>query len=471
MWEKYSFHQSTNQPQPNGIEVEIKVSSLKLVTDPEFNSETVADLDYLRELNTFPPFVFARYVDRPFPVPGSEFNFINEGHLPLEDGEFLAHPVLELQGNLVTHEVYYRDGNEIMNIGIAHVDALLSRARDWESTHEVIKPLSMASLVAYLSAEGLGFNLFVTDADFLLSNYQLGKTFAVSLPDAMAFGGLTMRMRGETILWASNNALHTATNDWTYFLESRYLFEPIARRAIRDETQSPYFNLLLGAVQRGQQLLRLRDELVVFQFSSKDTYLTDPIFTFESFWIYTSGIFDCISQALNIAFSLGVEKQFAKFRNQKFKKALTNCLPEIHEFLEQKGIYSLIKIISELRNTIHEEPSSLTTVLHNQNEYFVMVSAEVSTLLNEFRVQFNLGAGIGAQDTDGRLHLRPIAFVEILLPQIIHQLNSLVEIAHWPRDFAPPPAFSTNAADRLFIGSAERNHALFGINRTPVLGG
>lgn len=470
MWEKYSFQRSAHQTQLNALEVKVSVSPLLLVIDPNFSQESIVEMDYLRELNASPPFKFVRYVDRPIPVPAREFNFTNEEHLPLEVGEFLAVPVEVLEENLPSHYVYYKDEGSITNIPIAYVDEILARARIWESEREIGKQLSRASLVAYLSAEGLGFDLFVSDSDYLIANYQLGKTYAVSPADALAFGGLTMRMRGETILGVSDTGHHTATNDWAYFLESRYLFEPIARLAIRDDTQSSYFNLLSGAVQRGQQLLRLRDELVVFQLGDKDTYLTDPIFTFESFWIYASGIFDCISQALNVAFSMGVNTRLAKFRNGTFKNKIPTLLPKVQEFIDAHGTYSLVDIVSELRNTIHQEPSSLTTILHNQNDYYVMVSPEVSRLLIDNSDRFGLRAGIAGQDTDGRLHLKPIAFLEILLPQIVFHLNGLVQVPRWPRHFDPPPAFSANAVDGLFIRSAKRNHALFGIDRTTTRG-
>ena len=447
MWERMSRQKMGLPAQSRALDAEVRVEPLSLVLDPNLHSQDPESLGYLMELMRLKEFDLFEY--------SQEFS-------SLTTGQFSTRPHAVVTASS-SHEVRFVHDSSVTETGIGEVNEILRLASLWEAKHEIVTTTTGDSLIAYLATDSLGFHLFVTESAFLLGHSNLGKTFAVTPLDALAFAGLTMRMRGNSVLWTTENGVGTAGNIWAYFTESRYLFEPIAQYAIGDGSQSRYSSLLGGAVQRGQQLLRIRDELVIFQMCPPGTYLTDPVFSFEIFWLYASGIFDCISMALNEAFQMGLPPQLAKFGNPKFRSVLATKSKSVNDYASRSGTYDLIRIISKLRNTIHEEPSSRSSIHNQEIEYFVMVTSEVSEQIKDGAQQFKLASAIGGEDRNGRLHLKAVAFVECVLPLVIDCANGLVTAASWPRSALPPPAFSTFPEHMNFIGSAKRNHLLFGL--------
>lgn len=447
MWERMSRQKRRLPSQTRALDVEVRVEPLSLVLDPNLRSHDPEPLEYLLELVRLKEFDL--------------FDFSQESSL-LVSGQFSTRPYVET-APVASHEVKFVHDSSVITTSIGQVDEIFRLVSPWEAKHEIVAATTRDSLIAYLATNSLGFHLFVTESDFLLAHPHLGETFAVTPISALAFAGLTMRMRGESVLWTTEHGTGTAENIWAYFIESRYLFEPIAQYAIGDGSQSRYSRLLGGAVQRGQQLLRIRDELVIYQMCPPGTYLTDPVFSFETFWLYSSGIFDCISMALNEGFQMGFSPSLAKFGNSKFRAALAKKVESVSGFAVRSGTYDLIDIISKLRNTIHAEPSSRSSVHNQESEYFVMVPSDVSGQIKKHAGQFNLASAIGVEDTDGRLHLKSVAFIECVLPLLIERANGLVMSASWPRSALPPPAFSTSPEHMNFIGSAKRNHLLFGL--------
>lgn len=447
MWEKMSRQIRRLPGQTRALEVEVRVEPLSLVLDPNLRSHDSESLEYLLELTRLKEFDLFEY---------------SQSVSPLASGQFSTRPYAE-PTLLDSHGVKFVNGSSVKIAGISQVDEIFQQITSWDSEHQIAEATTRDSFIAYKATNSLGFHLFVTESDFMLAHPQLGETFTVTPMTALAFAGLIMRMRGESVLWTTEHGTGTADNMWSYFIESRYLFEPIAQYSIGDGSQSRYPSLLRGAVQRGQQLLRIRDELVIFQICPPRTYMTDPVFSFETFWLYSSGIFDCISMALNEGFQMGFEPPRAKFGNSTFRTALENKVESVSGFAVSSGTYDLIDIISKLRNTIHAEPSSKSSGLNQESEYFVVVPSDVSEKLKKHAGQFNLASAIGVEDRDGLLHLRPVAFIECVLPLLIERANGLVMSATWPRIALPPPVFSTSPEHMNFIGSAKRNHLLFGL--------
>lgn len=448
MWENMSRQRVRLPNDSRALDVEVRFEPLSIVLDPNLGSQDSESLDYLMELMRSKEFVRFYF--------SQEFSALPQGH-------FSVRPY-DTPTPFASHEVKFVNGQSVSTRFIGRVDDIFRRVSLWEVHQEIVAATSRERLIAYLATNALGFHLFVTDSDFLLAHKGIGETFSVTPRDALAFAGLIMRMKGETVLGTSDHSTHVADNAWSYFIESRYLFEPIAKYAIGDGTQSRYFSLLGGAVQRCQQLLRIRDELVIYQMCPPGLYLTDPVFSFETFWLYTSGVFDCISAALNAAFEMGFTQPRAKFQRDEFRRALLEKAESVSMFAEASGTFDLIDLVSKLRNTIHEEPSSRSSIHNQESEYFVMVASDVSEQIKMRAEQFNLTSAIGFEDTDGRLHLKSVAFVERFLPLLTEHANGLVMAASWPRRGLPPPAFSMSPDHTNYIESARRNHLLFGFS-------
>lgn len=448
MWEKYSRQAPFLPAQSPALEVTIATRPLSIVLDPDLNLDEDTALNYLLEMKH---------------VEGFDFIAYSNGTSPLVDGQFSVAPLDDAWSAMMAQQVTYIHGTVTSTTAVVFVDEAFRRVQEWESHNDGANCLSRESLLACLGAESQGFHLFVTDSDFLLSNPGRFKIHPVTPSGALAFIGLKMRLAGKCIFAASSNFKRTASNRWAFFLESRYLMETVAKFSISDASPNRYFTLLFGAVQRGQHLLRVRDELVIFQMCPPQTYLTDPIFSFETFWIYSSGIFDCISKALNEAFRLGVPVHSAKFHRPRFQSSLMGSLPAVSTFIQEHGTYELVQIVSELRNTIHEEPSSTSSEYQMEEDYFVRVTRDASDLLKQHSELFNLQSTFAFEDTDGHLHIKPIAFIERVLPHLLFHFNGIANSANWPRISAPPPLFSESPENTLFIGSAQRNHLLFGL--------
>lgn len=454
MWERMSRQKRRLPNQTRALDVEFQVEPLSIVLDPNLRSHDPESFEYLLELTRLQEFALFHY---------------SQDFSTLSTGQFSTRPY-SVPTLGATHEVRFVNDLHETTTGIYQVEEIFRQVSDWEATHATMVTTSKDSLIAYLATDALGFHLFVTESDCLLSNPQLGETFAVTPIGALAFAGLTMRMQGKNILWKSEHGTYAASNIWAYFIEARYLFEPIAQYAIGDGSQRRYSSLLSGAVQRAQQLLRIRDELVIYQMCPPGTYLTDPVFSFETFWLYSSGVFDCISMALNEAFEMGFARTRAKFPRSDFRAALLEKVESVSNFADTSGTFDLIDLISKLRNTIHEEPSSMSSTYGRDDEYFVRVASDVSETIRGYAEQFKLLTAIGVEDSNGCLHLKPTAFIECVLPLLIEHANGLVKAASWPRSASPPPAFSSSPDHMTYIGSAKRNHLLFGlINESGVI--
>jgi len=453
MWEEMSRQRVRLPNKSKALDVEVRFEPLSIVLDPNLGSQDSESLDYLMELMRWKEFVRFYFTQ--------EFSALPQGHFSVRPYDtptpFASHEVKVVNGEIVTTRY------------IGRVDDTFRRVSLWEAHQKIVATTSRETLIAYLATNALGFHLFVTDSDFLLAHKGIGETFSVTPRDALAFAGLIMRMKGETVLGTSDRSTHVADNAWSYFIESRYLFQPVARYAMGDATQSRYSSLLGGAVQRCQQLLRIRDELVIYQMCPPGSYLTDPVFSFETFWLYTSGVFDCISAALNAAFEMGFTQPRAKFQRDEFRRALLEKVESVSIFAETSGTFDLIDLVSKLRNTIHEEPSSMSSTYGRDDEYFVRVASDVSETIRGYAEKFKLLTAIGVEDSDGCLHLKPTAFIECVLPLLIEHANGLVKAASWPRSASPPPVFSTSPDHMNYTGSAKRNHLLFGlINESGV---
>lgn len=448
MWEKMSRQRVRLPNKSRALDVEVQFEPLTIVLDPNLGSQDSESLDYLIELMRWKEFVRFYFSE--------EFSALSQGHFSVRPYEtptpYASHEVKVVNGQIETTRYFGR------------LDDVFRRVSLWEVHQEIVATTSRERLIAYLATNALGFHLFVTDSDFLLAHKGIGETFSVTPTEALAFAGLIMRMKGETVLGTSDRSTHVADNAWSYFIESRYLFESVAKYAIGDGTQSRYSSLLGGAVHRCQQLLRLRDELVIYQICPPGLYLTDPVFSFETFWLYTSGVFDCISAAVNAAFEMGFTQPRAKFQREDFRRALMERVESVSIFAETSRTFDLIDLVSKLRNTIHEEPSSRSSVHNEESEYFVMVASDVSEQIKMRAEQFNLTSAIGFEDTAGRLHLKSVAFIERFLPLLIEHANGLVNAAAWPRRGLPPPVFSMSPNHTNYIESAKRNHLLFGFS-------
>ena len=171
-------------------------------------------------------------------------------------------------------------------------------------------------------------------------------------------------------------------------------------------------------------------------------------------------MFDCIALALNEAFDLGFPERDAKFQRPDFRRILSEKVESVNSFAISEGTYELISMISKLRNTIHQEPTSLATI--SDFRQFVLMAKAESDSIKKVSDRFGLSSAIHGEDRDGQLFLVPVKFIELVFPILVRHANGLIENARWPRSSTPPPAFTSTPGGNLFIGDAQRIHLLFG---------
>ncbi|MDP1851484.1 MAG: hypothetical protein Q8K48_03605 [Candidatus Planktophila sp.] len=281
--------------------------------------------------------------------------------------------------------------------------------------------------------------------------------------EALGFLGLYMRLQDRIVYFANGRATLEADRAWSEFLEVRYLMDRVVSFSIYGNSSGDWQELLKGALQRAEQLLRIRDDLAIYQMNKDNSLGMVPVTSFETFALFGVGLFDCIAKAINSALSFEVSDFNCKFQNSIFERKLESNSVDAYNYYQNSGMKELLSLLREFRNTVHEQPSGFTKIANAREDYLIRLSHNASASFIKHQSALGLMGCLGFLDPESNAHVKSLAIVEILLPAIFLKSNELVDLIQWPQNNPPPPLLSANPSDWNSEFNAIRNHSLYGI--------
>lgn len=451
MWEKFSKQKSDIPSHTNLFDSKLALEPFTVIFDPCLETSNSSSLDFLRELTNVENINTYSYRG----VHGSLMG------VELKVGEYCVN-VGDLDESDIL-QVFQRKIDSTQNSGVWGYSNYVKMYEDWQESSTIREITSATSLLAFLGSTSLHHNIFVTRDPFLLAHQNLGATFILNELEALGFLGLYMRLQNRIAYFADGRATLEADRAWSEFLEVRYSMDKVASFSIHDNSSGDWQDLLRGALQRAEQLLRIRDDLAIYQMNQGNSLGIVPVTSFETFALFGVGLFDCIAKAINSALAFDVSDFNCKFQNSTFEKKLESNSADAYYYYQNSCMKELLSLLKEFRNTVHEQPSGFTKIVGTREDYLIRLSQKASASFIEHQNTLGLSDCLGFRDRESIAHVKSLGIVEILLPAIFLKSNELVDLIQWPRNHPPPPLLSANPSDWNSEFNAIRNHSLYGI--------
>ncbi|WP_350350645.1 hypothetical protein ABS642_14390 [Microbacterium sp. A8/3-1] len=350
--------------------------------------------------------------------------------------------------------------------GIPYAENNKESAYNWADAYGLDAEEARERSLDAQAAIALNAHVYVTDNAYAL--HGLTMRIACTPQDALAVIGLHQRLRSHVLVGLDEPRIISTwmaehTQAITMLPAVSAQFE--GRQGIRphDETLA----LLRAMLIRLKRALGARDRLLVSSLHPDGLLgFEEPDELVERTVVSLQGIFDAAGRALNNELVEPAAQAAASFARKDFRRVLPDSVRDI---LDHQDNRALLRVISVLRNTIHNEPFGRAAYEeHGEVE-------SLATLEGEPAVAFRmLAAQLGRtqrwtyfEDQPSRpgrereLVLRPLPLIEDLIVLSAQLANALITAAPWALYPSPAEESSENwSTYPPFSDSVRRGYGL-----------
>lgn len=298
-------------------------------------------------------------------VPG----WINNG--PVSEDDFPRFRFLYGDEEHLSHSAVVGDRFEIASRdrearsynGLSSEDSASRRVKDFDA-------LSVAS--------AMRADVFITNRPYLIERRgkleSLCKVRICSEEESLPLLFFYLRSHGDFYLYMNNNAASTIVDEHTFFRMAAMSRFPVfwqweqAVELIRDTEVKLKFIQNYQAILRDlEHLLIVRDRVGIL--ASQAAYprvQSDLLFLFVDDLVTLSGLLDSLALQADLSNGMGTKPMRVSWNNQSWRKRLkqhSNC--EDWPLLEDTAL-SYIRLLSELRNSVHGDPLNAVSVIENK---------------------------------------------------------------------------------------------------------
>lgn len=345
-----------------------------------------------------------------------------------------------------------------------HVDEFAMELADH---HSIDPERALQAQLRYDTAHSADVDLYVTTLEPVWGYRVDDAMFVCRPPEALAVVGLFQRLHGH--LWVRGGLdrnLATGQAEFATVLALVPELQDMFPRVGTDpESWKPTASLLRSARTRLERILNDRDQLIARHLlSGRPAPLAGPEALLERIALNISGLFDALARAINRALDLGVNPRHCSFLKGPLPARLPAPLPTATAAMDLKG---LLRVIGFLRNTIHQVNLGPGAYSDRARGLEPMVSIPSDDAADFFEALAPFPQlkwwTVGAPDDYG-LHLRPLPFLEDLLPLVIDAFRRILAVTPWP-GHANPDRFWYDQPElhdqlRRLYGLGSKHHPL-----------
>lgn len=308
-------------------------------------------------------------------------------------------------------------------------------ARQLADRHGIELEYALQSQLRYETAHSVDVDLYVTTLEPLFGYRVDDAMFVCRPPEALAVVGLFQRLHGH--LWVIDGfdtKLGTGRAEFATALalvpELQGMFPRIG---IDLESWQATASLLRSARTRLERILSDRDHLIARHLlSGRAAPLAGAEALLERIALNISGLFDALARATNRALDLGVSPRHCSFQTGPLPARLPAPLSDVTAAMDLKR---LLWAIGFLRNTIHQVNLGPGSYSDRSRRLEPVVSIPSDDAADFFKALAPFPQlkrwSVGAPDEYG-LHLRPLPFLEDLLPLVIDAFRRILAVTPWP---------------------------------------
>ncbi len=326
-----------------------------------------------------------------------------------------------------------RVGNGVGAFSVWHAARL--RAQAQEVAVEITEEDAYRALVFTRAAEGADADGFVTNHDFLRTEYGRRDASVYTPVEAMALVGLAMRLHGNQSIGADLTDLRLSGSTYHFVLGRelthagwRWFSGCVATsHATKDDTA---INLGQAALERFQRVLQIRDRLhAQAKIPSTPTVGDELVFQFETLLLFLSATFDAAARVAHLVY-FGGDYEEAGWRRGDWAKRLAAAEPALAALVaDGTPGGTVLKLIARMRNTIHGEalrPITLQSSGRPTENPIQLGAKDAANAVADIVFLGDDPAAWGLRQEHSRTYLSADRYAECLLPRAVSVLNDLM---------------------------------------------
>ena len=291
----------------------------------------------------------------------------------------------------------------------------------------------------------------VTDSAFLLGRPQGVRGNPVPPVAAVASLGLFLRLHGDfhvsrdlTLdrgMFYGLAAWELVPQAWRYVTACRSAGQAIGRDS--------FWMLARAVVERMERALRARDRLhEQFQIPQSHDTADEALFYLDMLLVQLNGAFDALARVAHLGLGLNGSYRHASWRHSGWRAQLAKPAPTLAALMaDETEERDALELVALLRNSVHGEPfTPIARQVAGQTINLLQLPAEDTP---------SFLAAVGRRGGDAAWGIHPVAtisggirieadtYVEVLLPAVVHSLNTLMEATEVERFPGVPPGWVT----------------------------
>ncbi len=294
----------------------------------------------------------------------------------------------------------------------------------------------------------------------------------VSVPWALALMGLHSRAVGNNPVAGSESSSFDIGVKLGRWLEAVRSLETLwgTKLALNGPTENTSV-LLQAVIERMMQLLKARDDAMLSALQTDKLSLYDGVAALESGALASKAALDAMARAVNAALDLGVNRNgFGWRKDSCLMRELRIRAPEAADLILNSSTQNFLKVIADLRNTIHAE--SIGVAAYGSTEgtkNLARVPPDLVDAMSGCISELGLRK-VWCLDSTNTLLLDPVQVLHDLALWTASLLNAFCMAIPWPAAKAPLPFRSSTRDDIRWEQNVDRTSWLYGLDvwATPV---
>lgn len=196
--------------------------------------------------------------------------------------------------------------------------------------------------------------------------------------------------------------------------------------------------LASSVLERCYTLLQARDELAKQFYGDNDHEVV--LYHFNYFFLLITGVLDAQARILCHVYNLKCKPQYAGFTKNDFLKEVNEYIPTLKSAVTEPSAEALIRILHNLRNTIHGSGHSAQQEIGYKNKLHIMLSSEIAERVWEnaqllgctecdgiFRREYELTVNGTAHKNQIDVYVEPYNFVSYLLNRGLELIDCIAK--------------------------------------------
>jgi len=289
----------------------------------------------------------------------------------LPDSELKAYELLKELGRLSELDVLqFLPGDhlhiQLKNETEGYVDIFIENGDGWQQGYIEIKELAWTRCASeheerecleLLAHRKLRRDIFITMSDYLISKREGFSNQNILTPtEALKVVGLFLRSRNNwTYLMNAKGSRAGACKESFYWILMRHklpnMWSYHSACAQTGGYDSSLMNLSSSVLDRCYTVLQARDEIGKQFYGDADHETI--LYHFNYLFLLITGVLDAQARIIHENYSFNGSAQHTGFTKKEFLKKLQKHVPAVHKVVTKPENEALIKLLHNLRNTIH----------------------------------------------------------------------------------------------------------------------